>query len=426
MTSTDWFEVVLIILLIAAVGVLGASEVAITRANRVRAYRLVEDKRRGASSLARIADNPAPYLNVVLLLTLLSTIGGTTIATSLAVRHFGGAGEVVATIAMTLLLFVFADVTPKTFAIQQTDRVGLLLAPMLVGLGRLVGPIATGLVKLANVIMPGRGLPQGPFITEQELRASAEVASEEGAIEEGEKELIHSIFEFGDTIVREVMVPRPDVIAVEDTATLRDVQALVLEHGYSRIPVFREDLDDVVGVVFAKDVLKALYQGDDDMPLGDICRPARFVPESKKVADLLREMQQEKFHQAIVTDEYGSVTGIVSLEDLLEELVGEITDEYDTEVPDMVEVGDGVYRVSGKTSIDDVNELLDSQLPDEEWDTVGGFVLELFGKIPDPGEETEYQDLRFKAEEVHGRRVATVLITRAPQQADEENRLVGE
>ena len=426
MTSTDWFEVVLIILLIAAVGVLGASEVAITRANRVRAYRLVEDKRRGASSLARIADNPAPYLNVVLLLTLLSTIGGTTIATSLAVRHFGGAGEVVATIAMTLLLFVFADVTPKTFAIQQTDRVGLLLAPMLVGLGRLVGPIATGLVKLANVIMPGRGLPQGPFITEQELRASAEVASEEGAIEEGEKELIHSIFEFGDTIVREVMVPRPDVIAVEDTATLRDVQALVLEHGYSRIPVFREDLDDVVGVVFAKDVLKALYQGDDDMPLGDICRPARFVPESKKVADLLREMQQEKFHQAIVTDEYGSVTGIVSLEDLLEELVGEITDEYDTEVPDMVEVGDGVYRVSGKTSIDDVNELLDSQLPDEEWDTVGGLVLELFGKIPEPGEETEYQDLRFKAEEVHGRRVATVLITRAPQQADEENRLVGE
>jgi len=426
MTSTDWFEVVLIILLIAAVGVLGASEVAITRANRVRAYRLVEDKRRGASSLARIADNPAPYLNVVLLLTLLSTIGGTTIATSLAVRHFGGAGEVVATIAMTLLLFVFADVTPKTFAIQQTDRVGLLLAPMLVGLGRLVGPIATGLVKLANVIMPGRGLPQGPFITEQELRASAEVASEEGAIEEGEKELIHSIFEFGDTIVREVMVPRPDVVAVEDTATLRDVQALVLEHGYSRIPVFHEDLDDVVGVVFAKDVLKALYQGDDDMPLADVCRPARFVPESKKVADLLREMQQEKFHQAIVTDEYGSVTGIVSLEDLLEELVGEITDEYDTEVPDMVEVGDGVYRVSGKTSIDDVNELLDSQLPDEEWDTVGGFVLELFGKIPEPGEETEYQDLRFKAEEVQGRRVATVLITREPASADPQEEVVGD
>src|SRR5213078_4349028 len=180
---------------------------------------------------------------------------------------------------------VFADVTPKTFAIQQTDRVGLLLAPMLVGLGRLVGPIATGLVKLANVIMPGRGLPQGPFITEQELRASAEVASEEGAIEEGEKELIHSIFEFGDTIVREVMVPRPDIVAIEATKTLRDVQELMLRHGYSRLPVFRGELDNIVGVVHAKDVLRSVYQERTEVPLSDAVRKAHFVPEQKKVAE---------------------------------------------------------------------------------------------------------------------------------------------
>jgi len=425
-TSGDWFEIVLILLLIAAVAVLGASEVTITRTSRVRAYRLVEEKRRGAASLAKIADNPAPYLNVVLLLTLLATIGGTTIATSLAVRHYGGAGEVVATIVMTLLLFVFADVTPKTFAIQQTDRVGMFLAPLLVGLRRLVGPVAGGLVKLANVIMPGKGLPEGPFITEQELKASAEVASEEGAIEEEEKELIHSIFEFGDTIVREVMVPRPDVIAIEDTATLHDVQALVLEHGFSRIPVFHEDLDDVVGVVFAKDVLKAMHQGDGDRQLTEICRPARVVPESKKVADLLREMQKEKFHQAIVIDEYGSITGIVSLEDLLEELVGEITDEYDTEEPDVVELGDGAYRVTGKTSIDDVNELLEAELPDEEWDTVAGLVLDLFGKIPDVGEETSFQGLRFKVEDVRGRRVSSVVITREPVSDQARHEVVGE
>jgi putative hemolysin len=425
-TSADWFEIVLILVLIAAVAILGASEVSITRINRVRAYRLVEEKRRGAASLARIADNPAPYLNVVLLLTLLATIGGTTIATSLAVRRFGGAGEVVATIVMTLLLFVFAEVTPKTFAIQQTDRVALFLAPLIVALGRLVGPVATGLVRLANLIMPGRGLPQGPFITEQELRASAEVASEEGTIEEEEKELIHSIFEFGDTIVREVMVPRPDVVAIEDTATLKDVQALVLEHGYSRIPVYHEDLDDVVGVVFAKDVLKAIHLGDSDRPLTEICRPAHVVPESKKVADLLREMQKEKFHQAIVIDEYGSITGIVALEDLLEELVGEITDEYDTEEPDVVEVGDGTYRVSGKTSIDDVNELLGTELPDEEWDTVAGLVLDLFGRIPDAGEEMVFQGLRFKVENVQGRRVASVLITREPVPDEVHEEVVGE
>ncbi len=190
-------------------------------------------------ALSHIAENPANYLNVVLLLTLLATIGGTTIATSFAVRHWENAGEIISTVAMTILLFVFAEVTPKTFAIQQTDRVGLMTAPILVFLTRLVGPLAKGLLRLANVIMPGKGLKQGPYITEQELRASAEVASEEGEIEDEEKELIHSIFEFGDTIVREVMVPRPDIVAMEDDKTLRDVQALVLEHGYSRVPVYQ-------------------------------------------------------------------------------------------------------------------------------------------------------------------------------------------
>ena len=241
---------------------------------------------------------------------------------------------------------------------------------------------------------------EGPFVSEGDIRSMAEVGHEEGSIDEDEKELIHSIFEFGDTIVREVMVPRPDIVAVEDTETLRDVQALVLEHGYSRIPVYREDLDDVIGVVFAKDVLKALHQGKTDMPLADIVRKPRWVPESKKVADLLREMQREKFHQALVTDEYGSVTGIVSLEDLLEELVGEITDEYDREEPEVVEVSDGVYRVSGKISIDDLNDELDAELPDEDWDTVAGLVLDLFGKIPENGEVARYEGWEFRAEEV--------------------------
>jgi magnesium and cobalt exporter, CNNM family len=425
--SSDWVSLSLVLVSIVALGFFAASEVAITRMNRVRAYRLREEGRRGSGSLIRIVENPAPYLNVVLFLTLLFTIGGTTIATAFAVRHFHNAGEIVATIVMTLVLFVFAEVTPKTFAIQRTDRVALVVAPPVAFLGRVLGPFANALLKLANVLMPGKGLKEGPYITEQELMASAAVASEEGVIEEDEKELIHSIFEFGDTIVREVMVPRPDVIAIEDTATLRDVQALVLEHGYSRIPVFHEDLDDVVGVVFAKDVLKAMHQGDGERVLTDICRPARFVPESKRVADLLREMQKEKFHQALVTDEYGSVTGIVALEDLLEELVGEITDEYDTETPDVVEVGDGTYRVSGKTSIDDVNELLGAELPDEEWDTVAGLVLDLFGRIPDNGEETAFQGLRFTVEEVRGRRVATVLISREPgADVEQQEEVVGE
>jgi len=420
-SGADWFELASIVVLILIVGVLGASEVLITRVSRVRAYRFAEEKRRGSASLVKIAENPAPYLNVVLLLTLLATIGGTTIATSLAVRLFDGIGELVATVAMTLLLFVFADVTPKTFAIQQTDRAGLALAPLLVGLGRLFGPVATGLVKVANAIMPGKGLPHGPFITEREIRALAEVASEEEEIEEEEKELIHSIFEFGDTIVREVMVPRPDIVAIESDRALRDVQDIVLQHGFSRVPVFEDDLDNVIGLIYAKDVLKALHQGRSDMPLRDVVRTAHFVPEQKKVADLLREMQREKFHIAVVTDEYGSVSGLVTLEDLLEELVGEISDEYDREEPEMVELGEGVFRVDGKVAIDEVNELLDVELPDEEWDTVGGLMLGLLGSIPGEGEEVGFQNLVFRAEHVQGRRIAKVLITRKePHEADTE------
>jgi CBS domain containing-hemolysin-like protein len=414
-SNTDWLELVIVFLLVVANGFLAASEVAITRTNRVRAFRLADEKKRGSAAMVRIAETPAPFLNVVLLLTLLSTIGGTTIATSLAVRHFHRAGEIVATAGMTLVLFIFAEVTPKTFAVLQTDRVALWTSVPVVVLGRAFGPLAGLLVKVANVLMPGRGLREGPFITEQELRASAEVAQEEGEIEEGEVELIHSIFEFGDTIVREVMVPRPDIVAVEDDKALRDVQALVLTYGYSRIPVFHEDLDHLVGIVYAKDVLKALHQGQHDAPLSEVVREVHYVPETKKVAELLREMQKEKFHIAMVTDEYGSVTGLVTLEDLLEELVGEITDEYDREEPEMVEVGDGVYRVSGKVSVDDVNELLDVELPDEEWDTVAGLVLDLFGRIPKEGEQVPFQGLRFTAEEVQGRRIAKVLIERAPE-----------
>jgi putative hemolysin len=421
MTRTDWVEIAIVLLLIGVVAVMSASEVALTRTNRVRALRLVEEqKSRSAERLLKIVENPASYLNVVLLITLLATIGGTTISTSIAVRHFHTAGEIVSTVVMTLLLFVFAEVTPKTFAIQQTDRVALRIAPLLSLIGGLLGPFARLLLKLANIIMPGKGLKEGPYITEHEIRAYAEVASDEEQIEVGERDLIHSIFEFGDTIVREVMVPRPDIVAVEDDKALRDVQALVLTHGYSRVPVFHEELDEIVGICYAKDVLKALHQGKQDSPLAEIVRQAHYVPETKKIADLLREMQKEKFHIALVTDEYGSVSGLVTLEDLLEELVGEITDEYDMEEPELVEIEPGVVRASGKASIDDVNETLGVELPDQEWDTIGGFVLDLFGRIPDDGDQKDWQGLLFVAEEVHGRRIAKVLITRLPASDPDE------
>ena len=400
--------------------VLAAAEASLTRTSRVRALALEEEGRRNSETLVKIESDPPRYLNAVYLAVMFVQNGSAILVAILAENEFGpedGGGPWVGIVSFvfTLLYFVVVEAMAKTFAVLHTDRVALTLAPVVWFLGRVLELPTRFLIGLANILLPGKGLKQGPFVSEEEIRSMAEVGHEEGSIDEGEKELIHSIFEFGDTIVREVMVPRPDIVAIEDDKSLRDVQDLVLRRGYSRIPVYHESLDDVKGVVFAKDVLKALHQGKRDMPLSEIVRDAHYVPESKRVAELLKEMQQEKFHQALVYDEHGSVTGIVSLEDLLEELVGEITDEYDREEPEVTQIADGQYRVSGKASIDDLDELLGTEFPDEDWDTVAGLMLDLFGRMPEQGEETTFRGLILRAERVQGRRIASVMITRSPE-----------
>jgi CBS domain containing-hemolysin-like protein len=400
---------------------LAMAEASLTRMTRIRALSLEEEGRRNAALLVRLETDPPRYLNSIYLTVMIVQNGSAILVAILAESTFGGLGITIASLVFTLLYFVLVEAMSKTFAILHSDRVALALSPLVFFLGRVLAWPTRALIGLANILLPGKGIKAGPFVSEGDIRSMAEVGSEEGSIEEEEKELIHSIFEFGDTIVREVMVPRPDIICIEDDKSLRDVQALVLTHGTSRIPVYNadEDLDDVIGIIFAKDVLKALHQGKQDLPLAEIVRPARYVPESKKVGILLREMQREKFHMALVTDEYGSVTGLVALEDLLEELVGEITDEYDREEPEIQKVEEGCYRVSGKASIDDVNEELDAELPDEEWDTIAGLVLDLFGRIPEEHEEVTFEGLTFRTEEVIGRRISTVLITRVPSDDDD-------
>jgi CBS domain containing-hemolysin-like protein len=411
-TPIDWVELAIVVVLIAVAAVFAAAETSITRMGRIRAYRMQEEGRRGSKALVRIVDNPAKYLNVMLFLVLLVQLGGTTLATTVAIRHFNQVGEIVATAAMTILLFVFAEVTPKTFVVQHTDRVALRLAPIITALTTGFGPLAHVLIKFANWILPGKGLPQGPFVTEQEIKALAEVASEEESIEEGEAELIHSIFEFGDTLVREVMVPRPDMTVAPVTDEMREVLDLIVQKGYSRIPVYGENIDDIHGVVYAKDLLRHLHVGKSDVPLDKIMRPAFFVPETKRCAELLREMQQRQIHIAVVLDEYGSTAGLVTIEDLIEELVGEIADEYDREEPEVVPLAGGRFRVDGRTSVDDLNELLDAHLPNDEWDTVAGLMYGLLGSVPTQGQKVSYDDLDFTAEQVQGRRIAKVLVSR--------------
>jgi CBS domain containing-hemolysin-like protein len=248
----------------------------------------------------------------------------------------------------------------------------------------------------------------------------ADVAAQEAEIEQEESELIHSIFEFGDTVVREVMVPRPDVIAIESAATVDEAINTAINAGFSRLPAFEETIDNIVGLVFLKDLAARACMSEGNEPVSTILRNAHFVPESKRVAELMREMQKEKFHMAVVVDEYGGTAGVVTMEDLLEEIVGEITDEYDIEEPQLERLTDGRLRVPGRTPIDDVNEELDADLPHEEWDTVAGLVFSTLGHVPTEGECLTLAGYEFCAERVQGRRIVSVLIRPLPDSAREQ------
>jgi len=404
--------IVLVLVLVLFGSILAIAETSISRMTRVRAMALQEEGKRNAALLVRIESDPAPYLNSVYFAVMCVQNGSAILVAIVAETYFEHLGVALLSAGFTLAYFVVVEAMAKTFGILHSTPAALALTPLVYMLGRILALPTRGLIGLANILLPGKGLKQGPFVSEEEIRSMAEVGHEEGVFEEREKELIHSVFEFGDTIVREVMVPRPDIVAVEAGQSLRTVQELVLSKGVSRIPVYRGDIDHIEGVILAKDVLRALHQGKHDVPLLELCRPARFVPMSKRVSDLLREMQQQRFHLAVVTDEYGSVVGLVTLEDLLEELVGEIVDEHDQEEPQIRPAGKDSYRASGRLSIDELNELLDVELPHEEWDTVGGLMLGMLGAIPREGQEIQVGGLSFKAEKVHGLRVVTVLIRR--------------
>jgi CBS domain containing-hemolysin-like protein len=258
-------------------------------------------------------------------------------------------------------------------------------------------------------------MPKGPFVTEEEIRHLVDVAEEEEEIEEDERELIHSVFEFGDTTVREVMVPRPDMVTVPSGAVLDEALNIIIEAGYSRIPIFQGDNDNIIGLLYAKDLLKALHEGKKDMRVAQLGRGPTFVPEQKKVSELLREMQEQHVHMAIVVDEYGGTAGLVTIEDLIEEIVGEIVDEYDKEEPLVEPLGNGVIRVDAKMPIDEINELLDVELPHEEWNTVGGLVFGLLGRVPQEGESVRFDGIDFKTERITGRRIQKVIVSKGKE-----------
>ena len=398
------------------VGILLAiSETALTRISRVRAMALKEEGHRGAGVLASLVQHPEKFLNVILLVVLMVQTLQASLATIVGVDLLGPAvGSAAAVFFNVVVTYVIAEAAPKTWALQHTDRAALLTSPfvrVLIAFPPL-NLLARGLIGLSNLILPGKGLKQGPFVSEEELLATVDVATEDEVIELEERALIRSIIEFGDTVAREVMVPRPDMVAVEGRDQNGDVLEVAIAAGYSRIPVYDQGIDDIVGVVYTKDLMRAVQEDRGTQTVRELAREPRFVPETKRVAELMREMQKEKFHIAIVIDEYGGTAGLVTLEDLIEELVGEIVDEFDVEEPSVEALPGGAVRVNARMPIDEVNELLAADFPEGDWDTVGGYVFNLLGHVPTEGEAVDIDGFRLMAEKVQGRRIGRVRIER--------------
>jgi CBS domain containing-hemolysin-like protein len=417
-STGDWWTVIIIVVLVVLSAVFAGAETAFSKMTRVHAIHLEEQGKRFAKYAVSISADPARYINPVLLAMLATHVLGTALAAALAIKHLHEAGEWIATIVMTTVLFIFAEAVPKTSALQHTDAWVLPLSPFVYWLGVSVYPLTKVLIGIANVILPGKGLAKGPFMTEREIRHIVDVAEEEEVIEEQEREMIHSIFELGDTLVREVMVPRPDMTVVEANYTLQAAAELAIKHGFSRIPVYENEPDNIVGVLYTKDLFRPLRGQDERVhALKDLVRPAYFVPETMKVSDLMREMQKRHVHMAIVADEYGDVAGLVTLEDVLEEIVGEITDEYDIEESKVQPIGTDGWRVQAKTPIWELNEQVHASFPeDEAWDTVGGMVASALAKIPEPGDEINNLGFNFRVERVNGRRIGTVFVRRATRE----------
>jgi len=414
-TGADGALLVTVFLLVAVSAILSLAETGLTRTSRARAKSLEDAGQRGARSLRRLVEEPERFLAPILLLVLLCQLVAATLVGVVASQLFGPLGVAIATAFEVAVIFVFSEAVPKQWAVRHSDRAALLAAPLVTAMVRFppTRVVSGALIDLARLITPGgRSARTEADVTESELLAFADVAAQDEAIEHDERALIHSIIEFGDTIVREVMVPRPDVVAVEDSAEVGAVLERAIEAGYSRIPVFNQSLDDVVGIAFTKDLIRAVRAGKEHHPVSEVSRPPNYVPETKRVAPLMREMQAGQFHLAVVIDEYGGTAGVVTLEDLIEELVGEIVDEFDVDEPLIEPLGGGQFRVSSKIPVDEVNERLGAELPAGDWDTIGGLVLALTGHVPAEGESIEVDDHLLVAERLQGRRIGSVRILR--------------
>ncbi len=420
MSQNQWILLAVATACVVLAAVVTMAESALAAVSRSRAEQLVTDGRRGAARLLLVAQDPAPHLNTSLFLRITLEVAATVTVAFLFFEHFATEWQRLLFPILTMLAvsFIGLGVAPRTLGRQHAERVALAAAGPLGALTTVLGPLSQLMILIGNVLTPGKGFTEGPFTSEAELRELVDLAEARDLIEAEEREMIHSVFELGDTIVKEVMVPRTEMVYVERDKTLRQAVSLALRSGFSRIPVVGEDVDDVVGIVYLKDVIQRMYdhpEAQTSEQADTLMRPPTFCPDSKPVDELLREMQLTRSHVVIVVDEFGGTAGLATIEDVLEEIVGEIVDEYDDEVAPVTELAEGRFRVSARLGIEDLGELFDLKFDDDEVDTVLGLMAKELNRVPIPGSVVVHEGIELTAERGAGRRhaIQTVLAARA-------------
>ncbi|MEY3331586.1 MAG: hypothetical protein RL202_852 [Actinomycetota bacterium] len=423
-------ELLLILFLLFFAGFLAGTESALSNLSRVFIENQSAAKSRGSRALVKFSHDPSRFLNVVLLVRKTAEFGAAALVAQIALNQLRNQREALAltVLIMVVASYVLVGVGPRTLGKQHPERWALPGAFIAVLLARVLSPVTRLLIGIGNAITPGKGFKQGPFSTEAEFRDLVDQARERGFVEEDEHEMIHSVFELGDTLVREVMVPRTEMVFIERDKTLRQALSLALRSGYSRIPVIGEDLDDIIGIAYIKDLAKRSHdhrEAEQSERVEELMRPANFVPENKMADELLKEMQSEQIHLAIVVDEYGGTAGLVTIEDILEEIVGEISDEFDDDEDEQLErLSKNKYRARARIHLEDLENELDITFADEDKeavDTLGGLLGKHIGQVPIPGSEITIGTWRFIAERPIGRRkrVGTVLIENEGSENDD-------
>ena len=427
MTETEWILLGVALACVLVAGFVTTIETALQSFSKSRAEAHVKDGARNAGKLLQVMQDPAPFLNTALFLRMVFEIAAIVLVGVVVFDRFDALWQrLLYTIApMTIVSFVLLGVAARTLGRQHADTVALRTVGLISALTTVVGPIPQVLIILGNLVTPGKGFTDGPFNSEAELREMVDMAEASDLIEAGERRMIHQVFELGDTIVKEVMVPRTEMVWIEGDKTLRQGLSLALRSGYSRIPVIGNDVDDVLGILYLKDLIRRSYDNPTSQSIETVeslMRPPTFCPDSKPVDALLKEMQLTRSHVVIVVDEFGGTAGLATIEDILEEIVGEIVDEYDEEIPPHVQLADGRFRVSSRLPVDELGELFGLRVDDEDVDTVLGLMAKELNKIPIPGSAVVWEGIELVAERASGRRhaIQTVVAGLIDESADSD------